>query len=249
MSELVNEIATDSDSPTSDAQVYIVGVRLSPRLASRSSSYRVEGKWLRFGDACLVEHGDDVAVGKVWLPPRLPTNARQIPSQRVVRKASTEDLAAEQRREDLEREAHISATAAIHNRALPMKLGKVEFTFDGRKATFFFTAEGRIDFRELVRDLAHRFHIRVEMRQVGVRDEAGLLGGAGVCGRELCCSTWLKDLKPVSMKAAKQQGLMLNPAKLSGLCGRLRCCLNYELPGNRSGPGGCSGGNCGKSRA
>jgi cell fate regulator YaaT (PSP1 superfamily) len=126
-----------------------------------------------------------------------------------------------------------------------MKLGKVEYSFDGRKAMFFFTAEGRIDFRELVRDLAHRFHIRVEMRQVGVRDEAGLLGGVGVCGRELCCSTWLKDLKPVSIKAAKQQGLMLNPSKLSGLCGRLRCCLNYELPGY--GGGGCGNCHCGKA--
>jgi cell fate regulator YaaT (PSP1 superfamily) len=250
MSELVNEIATDNTTPASDTEVYVVGVRLSPRLASRSSSYRVEGKWLRFGDACLVEHGDDVAVGKVWLPPRLPTNARRIPSRRVIRKASTEDLASEQRREALEREAHLSATAAIDHRALPMKLGKVEFTFDGRKATFFFTAEGRIDFRELVRELAHRLHIRVEMRQVGVRDEAGILGGVGVCGRELCCSTWLKDLKPVSIKAAKQQGLMLNPAKLSGLCGRLRCCLNYELSGgNGCGTGGCNGGNCGKGRA
>jgi cell fate regulator YaaT (PSP1 superfamily) len=249
MSELVNEITTDSDTPASDAEVYVVGVRLSPRLASRSSSYRVEGKWLRFGDVCLVEHGDDIALGKVWLPPRLPANARRIPSQRVIRKASTEDLASEQRREALEREAHLSATAAIHSRALPMKLGKVEFTFDGRKATFFFTADGRIDFRELVRELAHRFRIRVEMRQVGVRDEAGILGGVGVCGRELCCSNWIKDLKPVSIKAAKQQGLMLNPAKLSGLCGRLRCCLNYELPGNGGGTGGCGGGNCGKRRA
>jgi cell fate regulator YaaT (PSP1 superfamily) len=146
----------------------------------------------------------------------------------------------------LEQEAHAYAVTAIRNHTLPMKLGKVEYSFDGRKAMFFFTAEGRIDFRELVRDLAHRFHIRVEMRQVGVRDEAGLLGGVGVCGRELCCSTWLKDLKPVSIKAAKQQGLMLNPSKLSGLCGRLRCCLNYELPGYGGG-GGCGNCHCGKA--
>jgi cell fate regulator YaaT (PSP1 superfamily) len=149
----------------------------------------------------------------------------------------------EKRREALEQEAHTYAATAIHSHALGMKLGKVEYTLDGRKATFFFTAEGRIDFRELVRDLAHRLHIRVEMRQVGVRDEAGLLGGVGVCGRELCCTTWLKDLKPVSIKAAKQQGLMLNPSKLSGLCGRLRCCLNYELPGYGNN-GGCGGGKC-----
>jgi cell fate regulator YaaT (PSP1 superfamily) len=244
MSELVNEIASDSDMSSSDSQVYVVGVRLSSRLAGKSSSYRVEGKWLRFGDACLVEHDDDVAFGKVWLPPRLPAHARSLPKQRIIRKASTQDVELEQRREALEREAHTYAVGAIRHHALPMKLGKVEFTFDGRKATFFFTAEGRIDFRELVRDLAHRFHIRVEMRQVGVRDEAGLLGGIGVCGRELCCSTWLKDLKPVSIKAAKQQGLMLNPSKLSGLCGRLRCCLNYELPGYGGGNGGCGGGNC-----
>ena len=248
MSELVNEIASGSDIPSPDSQVYVVGVQLSKRLASKSSSYRVEGKWLRFGDVCVVEHGDDCALGKVWLPPRLPTHARGIPKPRVIRKAAAEDIELETRREALEQEAHTYATTAIHRHALAMKLGKVEYTFDGRKATFFFTAEGRIDFRELVRDLAHHLHIRVEMRQVGVRDEAGLLGGVGVCGRELCCTTWLKDLKPVSIKAAKQQGLMLNPSKLSGLCGRLRCCLNYELPGYGSGHGGCGGGNCGKGQ-
>jgi cell fate regulator YaaT (PSP1 superfamily) len=249
MSELVNEIASDCDIPSPDSQVYVVGVRLSSRLASKSSSYRVEGKWLRFGDVCLVEYGDDCAVGNVWLPPRLPTHERSIPKPRVIRKASEEDLASEKRREASEHEAHTYAVTAIRSHALPMKLGKVEFTFDGRKATFFFTAEGRIDFRELVRELAHRFHIRVEMRQVGVRDEAALLGGVGVCGRGLCCTTWLKDLKPVSIKAAKQQGLMLNPSKLSGVCGRLRCCLNYELPGYGSGNGGCGGGNCGKGQS
>jgi cell fate regulator YaaT (PSP1 superfamily) len=247
MSELVNVIASDGDLPSPDTQLYIVGVQLSKRLASKSSSYRVEGKWLRLGDACVVEHGDDYALGKVWLPPRLPARARSIPEPRVVRKASTEDLELEKRREALEQEAYAYAVTAIRSHGLPMKLGKVEYSFEGRKATFFFTAEGRIDFRELVRDLAHRFHIRVEMRQVGVRDEAGLLGGVGVCGRELCCSTWLKDLKPVSIKAAKQQGLMLNPSKLSGLCGRLRCCLNYELPGYGGGGGSCGNCHCGKA--
>ena len=244
MSELVHEIASDSDLPSPESEVYVVGVQLSQRLASKSSSYRVEGRWLRFGDVCVVEHHDDLALGKVWLPPRLPAHTRKIPKPRILRKASAEDLELEKRREALEQEAHTYAATAIHNHALGMKLGKVEYTFDGRKATFFFTAEGRIDFRELVRDLAHRLHIRVEMRQVGVRDEAGLLGGVGACGRELCCTTWLKDLKPVSIKAAKQQGLMLNPSKLSGLCGRLRCCLNYELPGYGCQNGGCGGGKC-----
>jgi cell fate regulator YaaT (PSP1 superfamily) len=245
MSELADEVANEINTPPPDLAVYIVGVRLPNRLANRLSSYRVAGKWLRFGDACVVEHGDDLAVGTVWLPPRLPSTVRSLPKPRVIRKASVEDLAQEQHREVLEHAASRYAAEAIRAHALPMKLGKVEYTLDGRKATFFFTAEGRIDFRELVKDLAHRLHIRVEMRQIGVRDEAGLLGGVGICGRELCCTTWLKDLKPVSIKAAKQQGLMLNPSKLSGLCGRLRCCLNYELPGNGGGRG-CGGGNCGR---
>src|SRR4030095_15795897 len=157
--------------------------------ARRSSIYRVEGKWLQLGAACVVAHGEDYALGKVWLPPRLPARDRSIPKPRVIRKASAEDLDLETRHKAWEQEAHAYAVTAIRNHTLPMKLGKVEYSFDGRKATFFFTAEGRIDFRELVRDLAHRFHIRVEMRQVGVRDEAGLLGGVGVCGREICCST------------------------------------------------------------
>jgi cell fate regulator YaaT (PSP1 superfamily) len=244
MSELANEIANDSSIVSLEGQVYVVGVQLPSRLASKSSSYRVEGKWLRFGDPCVVEHGEDVAIGKVWLPPRLPSSAGRLPKERVLRKASAEDMQQETQRVALEGEAYSYCSEAIHTHGLPMKLGKVEYTLDGRKATFFFTAEGRVDFRELVKDLAHRFRIRVEMRQIGVRDEAGLLGGAGICGRELCCTTWLKDLKPVSIKAAKQQGLMLNPAKLSGVCGRLRCCLNYELPGFAKG--GCGGGNCGK---
>jgi cell fate regulator YaaT (PSP1 superfamily) len=248
MSDLVNEIAADT-TPSSEGQFYLVGVRLSSRLAHRSSTYRIEGEWLHYGEACVVEHGDDVAIGKVWLPPRPPLTARRIPQQRVIRKASDDDLAMERRREELERIAFEYAVEAVRSRTLPMKLGKVEYTFDGNKATFYFTAEGRIDFRDLVKDLAHRFRIRVEMRQIGVRDEAGLLGGAGICGRELCCSTWLKDLRPVSIKAAKQQGLMLNPSKLSGICGRLRCCLNYELPGYGKG-GGCGGGggNCSKCK-
>jgi cell fate regulator YaaT (PSP1 superfamily) len=245
MSELADEVANEINTPPPDLAMYIVGVRLPNRLANRMSSYRVAGKWLRFGDACVVEHGDDLAVGTVWLPPRLPSTARSLPKPRVIRKASVEDLAQEQHREVLEHAAYRYAVEAIRAHVLPMKLGKVEYMLDGRKATFFFTAEGRIDFRELVKDLAHRLRIRVEMRQIGVRDEAGLLGGVGICGRELCCTTWLKDLKPVSIKAAKQQGLMLNPSKLSGLCGRLRCCLNYELPGNGGGRG-CGGGNCGR---
>ncbi len=109
-----------------------------------------------------------------------------------------------------------------------MKVSLVDFSFNGKKATFYFTSEGRVDFRQLVRDLSTRFSVRVKMVQVGARDEAGLIGGIGVCGRTLCCSTWLKDFRPISIQMAKRQNLSLNPSKISGQCGRLLCCLAYE---------------------
>jgi hypothetical protein len=111
---------------------------------------------------------------------------------------------------------------------MPMKLVRVEYQFDSSKAVFFFTADGRVDFRDLVKDLAHTFHTRIEMRQIGVRDEAKMVGGIGICGRELCCSSFLRDFQPVSVKMAKEQNLALNPNKISGQCGRLLCCLDYE---------------------
>jgi hypothetical protein len=117
----------------------------------------------------------------------------------------------------------------IRERNLDMKLVRVEYLYDGSKAIFYFTADGRIDFRELVKDLAHNFHTRIEMRQIGVRDEAKMVGGIGICGRELCCSTFLRDFAPVSVKMAKEQNLALNPTKISGQCGRLLCCLAYEF--------------------
>jgi cell fate regulator YaaT (PSP1 superfamily) len=156
----------------------------------------------------------------------------------------------------------------IRERGLAMKLTRVEQLFDGSRLIFYYTAEGRVDFRELVRDLAGHFRSRIEMRQIGVRDEARMLGGYGSCGRPLCCTTWLQTFEPVSIKMAKQQSLSLNPSKLSGMCGRLKCCLRYELPNakgvvhggcgdeggcgscsNPTGPGcgsgGCGSGGCG----
>jgi cell fate regulator YaaT (PSP1 superfamily) len=111
---------------------------------------------------------------------------------------------------------------------LDMKVSLVDFSLSGKKASFYFTADGRVDFRQLVRDLSSRFSVRVKMIQVGARDEAGLLGGIGICGRTLCCSTWLKDFRPISIQMAKRQNLSLNPSKISGQCGRLLCCLAYE---------------------
>ena len=127
-----------------------------------------------------------------------------------------------------EKEAREFCLRRIKERNLEMKLVRVEYLFDGSKAIFYFTADGRIDFRELVKDLAHTFHTRIEMRQIGVRDEAKMVGGLGVCGRELCCASFLRDFQPVSVKMAKEQNLALNPTKISGQCGRLLCCLDYE---------------------
>ena len=166
--------------------------------------------------------------------------------QRVVRLATRDDIVMRLKHQHREQEAHRIATLKIRERGLGMKLVRVEQAFDGSKLVFSFTADGRVDFRELVRELAAEFHTRIEMRQIGVRDEAKLYGGYGGCGRPLCCTTFLQSFEPVSIKMAKQQDLSLNPSKLSGLCGRLKCCLRYELPNaNGVAHGGCgSEGGC-----
>ncbi len=146
----------------------------------------------------------------------------------VIRKAAAEDCAKMEDNKRRAQEAFKICEQKIAEHGLPMKLIDVEFTFDAGKVLFYFTAEGRVDFRDLVKDLAAVFRTRIELRQIGVRDEAKMLGGLGPCGRELCCSTWLGDFVPVSIRMAKGQNLSLNPTKISGICGRLMCCLKYE---------------------
>jgi cell fate regulator YaaT (PSP1 superfamily) len=166
-----------------------------------------------------------------------------------VRRASADDTIARFKRQQRERAAHQFCLMKVRERGLQMKLTRVEQLMDGSRLVFYFTADGRVDFRELVRDLAAEYRCRIEMKQIGARDEAKMLGGYGSCGRPLCCTTWLQAFEPVSIKMAKQQSLSLNPSKLSGLCGRLKCCLRYELP-NAKGEkfagcaheGSCSGG-------
>ena len=185
---------------------------------------------------------------------------------RLVRRASRDDVLTRLKHQQREQEAHRICLLKIRERGLAMKLTRVEQLFDGSRLIFYYTAEGRVDFRELVRDLAAHFRTRIEMRQIGVRDEARMLGGYGACGRPLCCTTWLTSFEPVSIKMAKQQNLSLNPSKLSGMCGRLKCCLRYELPNgkgvkhggcadeggcsNPTGPGcgSCGPGGCGTCR-
>ena len=147
----------------------------------------------------------------------------------ILRRAGLRDIERWEANKEREAEAFHLAREAIGRLELPMKLVDAEWQFDHKKVTFYFTAPSRVDFRQLVRELAGRFRTRVELRQIGARDEAARLGGIGSCGRELCCSTWLQEFKPVSTQAAKAQNLPLNPVRLSGQCGRLKCCLNYEL--------------------
>ncbi len=148
--------------------------------------------------------------------------------KKILRKATEEDLARDEKNKGHEAEAFKIAQDMIAERELPMKLIRVEYSFDVSRATFYFFSESRIDFRELVKDLAYKLHSRIEMRQIGVRDVARLIGGFGPCGRELCCASFLKNFEPVSIRMAKKQEMVLNPAKISGVCGRLLCCLSYE---------------------
>ncbi|MCD6326803.1 stage 0 sporulation protein [bacterium] len=146
----------------------------------------------------------------------------------VLREPTPDDYKSLEEDAEVERDAFKVCQQLISKRKLPMKLVKVEYAFDRSQALFYFTAETRVDFRELVRDLAHKFRTRIELKQVGVRDEARILGGIGYCGRELCCKAFLKSFQPVSKKMARDQNLTLNPSKISGICGRLLCCLIYE---------------------
>ncbi len=227
-----------------------VSVKLTP--VGRAQRYVIDDVSFaqpRAGERVIVDTENGPAVGTV--SHTIPQAATRRPgaadaAHRLVRLASHDDIVARLRDQQREEEAYRLALLKIRERGLGMKLSRVEQTFDGSKLTFYFTAETRVDFRELVRELAAEFCTRIEMRQIGVRDEAKALGGYGTCGRPLCCTTFLTSFEPVSIKMAKQQDLSLNPSKLSGLCGRLKCCLRYELP-NAAGQvhGGCgSEGSC-----
>lgn len=180
------------------------------------------------GDHVVVETERGVGVGQIVKPPVEKEDGTTASLAFVKRKATADDMATVERISQKEQEAYRFCVNRIIERNMPMKLVKVEYQFDSSKAVFFFTADGRVDFRDLVKDLAHSFHTRIEMRQIGVRDEAKMTGGIGICGRELCCSSFLREFQPVSVKMAKEQNLALNPNKISGQCGRLLCCLDYE---------------------
>lgn len=181
------------------------------------------------GDKVVVETERGLGLGSVVIAPAEREPGEATASLATIRrKATPEDLATQDRNAAKEKEAYDFCLKRIMERSMQMKLVRVEYLFDGSKAVFFFTADGRVDFRDLVKDLAHTFHTRIEMRQIGVRDESKMVGGIGICGRELCCCSFLREFQPVSVKMAKEQSLALNPNKISGQCGRLLCCLDYE---------------------
>jgi len=204
----------------------LVGVQFRP--AGTIHLFDGGGLSLERGDRVVVEAQRTLALATVVAPPAPAPAAAEETAPKVLRKADARDLARHEQNQVREREAHRLCLGRIRERRMSMKLIQVELLFDGSKAVFYFCAEGRVDFRELVRDLAQTLHLRIEMRQIGARDETKLIGGVGPCGRELCCSTWLREFQAVSVRMAKEQGLSLNPSKLSGMCGRLKCCLRYE---------------------
>jgi cell fate regulator YaaT (PSP1 superfamily) len=192
-------------------------------------NYLSAGLALKRGDRVLVDSEAGTRIGTIVMEPHEPAMTLDLASIRpVVRIAEERDFRAEE--ESLSRENHAErlCVGRIRERGLAMKLIKVDYTYDGRKAVFYFTAETRVDFRDLVRDLANTLRVRVEMKQIGARDETKVTGGIGPCGRELCCSSFLRDFEAVTVKMAREQGLALNPSRLAGMCGRLKCCLRYE---------------------
>ncbi len=184
---------------------------------------------IKEGQNVIVETSRGVEFGEVVVGPKEIHEEDIIhPLKKVLRIATEEDEAQHHLNSEKEKEAFQVCIEKVEQHQLEMKLIDVEYTFDNNKVIFYFTADGRVDFRELVKDLAAIFKTRIELRQIGVRDEAKMIGGMGPCGRSLCCATWLGDFEPVSIKMAKEQGLSLNPSKISGICGRLMCCLKYE---------------------
>ena len=207
--------------------VTIVGVRF--KKAGKIYYFLPGEETLTIDDGVIVETARGVEYGTVVIGPKEEAkDSLVMPVKEVMRKATPKDLQQLEKNEEREEKAFAICLEKIAKRKLPMKLINVEYTFDMNKIVFFFTADGRIDFRELVKDLATVFRTRIELRQVGVRDEAKVLNGIGACGRPLCCSNFLGDFSPVSIRMAKDQNLSLNPTKISGVCGRLMCCLNYE---------------------
>lgn len=207
--------------------IKVVGVRF--KKAGKIYYFDPDKKWIKEGDCVIVETVRGIEYGQIVVGPKMVKEEDIVqPLKKVLRLATAEDIKCNQENKEKEQQAFEICLKKISEHELDMKLVDIEYTFDNNKVIFYFTADGRIDFRELVKDLAAIFRTRIELRQIGVRDEAKMIGGLGPCGRPMCCSSFLGEFYPVSIKMAKEQKLSLNPAKISGICSRLMCCLNYE---------------------
>lgn len=205
----------------------VIGVRF--KNTGKVYYFDPQGIQVEKGSMAIVETARGLECGEVALQNREVADESIVqPLRRLIRLATPEDLKKVAENHIKEKKAFRACEKKIAERGLEMKLVDVEYTFDNSKILFYFTADGRVDFRELVKDLAGMFRTRIELRQIGVRDESKMLGGIGICGRPFCCATFLGGFQPVSIKMAKEQGLSLNPVKISGACGRLMCCLKYE---------------------
>lgn len=205
----------------------VIGVRF--RTAGKIYYFSPQGFSIKRGDHVIVETARGIEFGTVVMPVTEIEDTKVVqPLKPVLRMAAEKDIEQEAANRKKEKEAFQICLEKIKKHKLEMKLIDAEYTFDNNKVLFYFTADGRIDFRELVKDLASVFKTRIELRQIGVRDETKIVGGIGICGRPLCCHTYLSEFAPVSIKMAKEQNLSLNPTKISGVCGRLMCCLNNE---------------------
>ena len=205
----------------------VIGVRLKE--VGKVYYFDPNGIQMKKGDMAIVETARGVECGEVAMENREIEDKDIVhPLKKMIRKATQGDLKKVEENRKKERHAFEICEKKILDHKLEMKLVDVEYTFDNNKILFYFTADGRVDFRELVKDLASVFRTRIELRQIGVRDEAKMMGGLGICGRPFCCTSFLGEFQPVSIKMAKEQGLSLNPVKISGTCGRLMCCLKYE---------------------
>src|SRR5256886_12885560 len=211
----------------SENVVVITGIRFRP--AGRIYYFDPQGQSYTTGQYVIVETVRGVEAGRVVIASKkMAESDLSDPLKPILRLATEDELRMMLSFKSKEKEALVQCTARVKDHALPMKLVESEYTFDGSRLTFYFTADERVDFRALVRDLAATFRTRIELRQIGARDQAKLQGGLGPCGKTLCCSSWITEFGIVSIKMAKEQGLPLNPSKISGVCGRLMCCLAYE---------------------
>ncbi len=210
-------------------QIEVVGLRFKP--SGKIVQYAANGLTLYRGEKCVAESESGVELATVVLAPHtVDVQAEHHDLKPVLRKASLHDFEQAEAMSQRAKDAFALCRRRIQEVDLPMKLVSVDFTLNGQKAIFYFTAADRVDFRSLVRHLAGVLKVRIEMRQIGPRDETKKLGGYGICGRPLCCATFLTEFAPISVRMAKEQGMALNPSRISGVCGRLKCCLAYEMP-------------------